>query len=347
VNSEISKTNTNKPIKINLKALILLVIFVVGFCFLIPKLVDIQEALKLILKVNKFYLVLAVTAEFLSYVGAAWLLGIILSRLGYKIGFWDRFKIGSIAAFAIHFFPVGTLGEGAVDYYFLRKKKVEPGSIFLMLILRVIITYSAFLLVFLIGLILVPTAPHLPFSPKLISLVIFVLISGGILYLIYLYRRKSLFRQRWSSFLKIVDFFLSKVRKREISRERSDEIFTDIYQGIGLFGKKKRSSVFALIAALIYWLGDITCFFFVFLSFGYQIHWGVLIFGYSIASLLGMLSFIPGGLGVVEGSMTLLYSALGVPATLALMSVLVFRFFSFWIWIPVGLYSFLSLRKNS
>jgi len=290
---------------------------------------------------------LALGAEFISYIGAAWLLGIILSRLGYKIGFWDRFKIGSIAAFAIHFFPIGSLGEGAVDYYFLRKKGVEPGSILLMLVLRAIITYSAFLLIFLIGLILVPTAPHLPFSPKLISLVIFVLVSGVILYLVYLYRRKILFRQRWGSFLKIVDFFLSRFRKRKISRERSEEIFTDIYQGVGLFGQKKRSSVFALIAGLIYWIGDITCFFFVFVSFGYQIHWGVLIFGYSLASLLGMLSFIPGGLGVTEGSMGLLYSGLGVPATLALMSILVFRFFSFWIWIPIGLYSFLSLQKNN
>ncbi|OGD56336.1 hypothetical protein A2V71_01270 [Candidatus Berkelbacteria bacterium RBG_13_40_8] len=332
--------------KFNWKRLLILLLFAVGIYFLIPKLVGAQQALKLILHIDKYSLLLAIIAEIISYSGAAWLLGIILYRLGYKIRFWDRFRIGSIAAFAIHFFPLGTFGEGAVDFYFLRKRKVEAGSILLMLILRIIITYTAFLLVFLIGLVLVPTVPYLPFSPRVISLVLAFLVIGGVFYLYYLYQNKEKFRKTWGKFIRFVDFFLSKFRGRYISPEKETEIFDDIYRGIGLFGKKKRFSILAVIAGIIYWLGDLTCFFFVFLSFGYQIHWSVLVFGYGISSLFGMLSFIPGGLGVVEGSMGLIYSGLGVPSGLALMSILVFRFFSFWIWIPFGLYSFVSLTRE-
>ena len=341
--------SNNQPIlsfKFNLKTLIVILLFAIGLYFLVPKLIGLPEAIKLILQVNKFYLLIAIGFEILSYVGAAALLGIILFQMGYKIKFWDRFRIGSIAAFAIHFFPVGTLGQGAFDFYFLRKQKVETGSILLMLILRIIFTYAAFLLIFLYGLILVPTAPQMKISPRIISFTLAFIIVGGVSYMFYLYKNKDKFRKIWNRFLRFFDSFFSKIRGKKVSERQESEVFEDIYAGIGLFGKKKRSSIFALMAGLMYWLGDLTCFYFVFLSFGYHIHIGVLIFGYCIASLLGMISFIPGGLGVTEGAMGLLYSALGVPASLALMSVLVFRFFSFWILIPFGLYSFISLNKE-
>ncbi|AKM82573.1 MAG: hypothetical protein UT28_C0001G0793 [Berkelbacteria bacterium GW2011_GWE1_39_12] len=332
--------------KFNLKTLIVILLFAVGLYFLFPKLIGVPEALKLILHVNKWYLVLALICELLSYVGAATLLGVILQALGYNVGLYKRFKISSIAAFAIHFFPVGSFGEGAVNYYFLRKEKVEAGSILLMLALRIIFTYASFLLLFLYGLALVPTVPHLEVSPKIVSLVIFILIAGLAIYLFYLYKHKDKFRKTWNKFLRFLDNFASRIRGKEISQAKESEVFEDIYSGIGLFSKKKRSSLYALLAGIMYWMGDIACFYFVFLSFGYHISWGVLIFGYGAASLLGMASFIPGGLGVVEGTMGLMYSGLGVPSSLALMSILVFRFFSFWIWIPFGLYSFISMGKE-
>lgn len=346
MNQSFSNNQPSLSFKFNLKTLIVILLFAAGLYFLVPKLIGLPEAIKLILQVNKFYLLIAIAFEMLSYTGAAILLGVILYQMGYKIKFWDRFRIGSIAAFAIHFFPVGTLGQGAFDFYFLRKQKVETGSILLMLILRIIFTYAAFLLIFLYGLVLVPSAPHMKISPRIISFALAFLIIGGISYMFYLYKNKAKFRKIWNRFLRLFDSFFSKIRGKKVSERQESEVFEDIYDGIGLFGKKKRSSVFALLAGLMYWLGDLTCFYFVFLSFGYHIHIGVLIFGYCVASLLGMVSFIPGGLGVTEGTMGLLYSALGVPASLALMSVLVFRFFSFWILIPFGLYSFISLKKE-
>lgn len=341
-----NKDSQALKLSLNFKTLILVVVFAVGLYFLLPRLIGLPDALKLIFQVNRYYLILGIGAEILSYIGAALLLGVILSRLGYKVGLWDRFRIASVAAFAIHFFPVGSLGQGAVDFYVLTKRKVEAGSILLMLVLRIIFTYAAFLLVFLFGLALVPTVPHLQLSPKLISLIIFLVVMGLVMYIVYLYNNKEKFRYTWNRFLRFFDTFLSKIRGREVTQAKESEIFNDIYQGIGLFGQKKTSSVYALLAGIMYWMGDITCFYFVFLGFGYHIHWGVLIFGYCISSLLGMISFIPGGLGVTEGSMGLLYTTLGVPNHLAIMSILVFRIFSFWIWIPFGLYSFISLSKE-
>ena len=48
-------------------------------------------------------------------------------------------------------------------------------------------------------------------------------------------------------------------------------------------------------------------------------------------SLLGKLTVILGGIGVVETTMVGLYSVLGVPTAIAVVVVLVYRLFSFWL----------------
>jgi uncharacterized protein (TIRG00374 family) len=46
---------------------------------------------------------------------------------------------------------------------------------------------------------------------------------------------------------------------------------------------------------------------------------------------MGKISFLPGGLGIVEGTMTALYGGLGVPATVTVVVVIAYRLISFWI----------------
>ena len=134
--------------------------------------------------------------------------------------------------------------------------------------------------------------------------------------------------------------------------EPKDEIktrqaFDDLYEGVGKFPKKKKTFLLAFLSYFSYWFLDVLCFFFVFLSFGYLIHPGVLIFTYGVSTLAGLISFIPGGLGVTEGSLTFIFSSLGVPFSLAVISILVFRLLSFWIWVPIGLISYLTLRRET
>jgi len=331
---------------VNLRTVIVAVLILIGIALLIPRLVSLEEALKLLLQVNKPYLLLALIAEFISYCAAAWLLGIILSRMGFRLPFIDRFRIGSIAAFAIHFLPIGTFGEGALDYYFLHAKKVNTGSILITLLLRIIVTYAAFIFLFFVGLILLPTAFNAS-SKSFIAMGILAIITVlGAFYLYYLYKNKKKFRNAWK---RLINFFskpISKLLGRPVTEQKKEEIFEDIYRGLHLFSRRKRVTALAITAGILYWLGDITCLFFVFLSFGYTINFGVLIFSYILSTLAGMVSFIPGGLGITEGSLGLIFNSFSVPLDISLVSILVFRILSFWLWIPIGLISYLTLSRE-
>lgn len=332
--------------KFNIRSAITVILLLVGIYFFIPKLIGIEESLKLVLKVNKIYLFLAIVSEIASYGGAAWLLGIILSRLGYKIPFSERFRIGSIDAFAMHFFPLGSLGEGLINFYFLSKRGVTAGSALLMFVIRIIITQASFLILFVLGLILVPTAPHLEFSPKFVALAIFSLIVTGIIYLIYLYEHREKFYRVWEKILNFLNSSLISFKKQPIGKEKANEVFEDLYKGFDLLATRKRSLVLGGMAGLIYWIGDILCLFFTLLSLGYFPHAGVLIFSYGVSTLAGLISTIPGGIGVTEGFLGIALNSLGVPLTVSVISILIFRLFSFWIWIPIGLISYITLQRR-
>lgn len=339
------ENNQKSNLKINFKSILVYALVAIGLYFLIPKIIAEKEVVSVVLKVKKPYLILALLCELISYIGAANLLGTILSRLGYSLPLKDRFRLSSIAAFAIHFFPVSGLGEGAVDFYFLRRKNVSPGSILLMFILRTIITYAAFLVLLVFALIIVPTFPSLAISPRVISLILFVIIAGSIIYLAIIYKNKQRFLNFILNVAKIVNKFLHLIHRKPVNHEQIIEAYDDIYKGMGLFANRKRDSVQAILGGLIYWLGDMSCLFFVFMSFGHPVSFPVLIFGYCIATLIGLMTLIPGGLGVTEGSMSLIFRALGLPLSISVASILVFRLFSFWIWIPIGLTSYITLKN--
>jgi len=91
--------------------------------------------------------------------------------------------------------------------------------------------------------------------------------------------------------------------------------------------------------------------FFLFLAAGHAINPGVLLAGYGLPLLLGKMAFVvPGGVGVVEGSMAALYNGLGVPDAVTVVVVLGYRLVSFWIpslsGFPIAVYLQRSSRPN-
>ena len=77
---------------------------------------------------------------------------------------------------------------------------------------------------------------------------------------------------------------------------------------------------------------DMLTLYFLFVAAGHNVSPGVLLAGYGLPLLLGKMAFmVPGGVGVVEGSMAALYDGLGVPNSITVVVVLGYRLISFWL----------------
>ncbi len=84
------------------------------------------------------------------------------------------------------------------------------------------------------------------------------------------------------------------------------------------------------------WLFDCGCFALMFLAVSASIPWKGLLLAYGAGQLAATLPFTPGGLGVVEGSITIALVAFGGSQNSTVDAVLMYRVISFWLVLVVG-----------
>src|SRR4051812_39066931 len=100
-----------------------------------------------------------------------------------------------------------------------------------------------------------------------------------------------------------------------------------------------------LLGAVMWWAFDIATLWACFEAFGAAPAVGVLVVGYFVGMLANTLP-LPGGVGGVDGGMIGAFVAFGVDPGAAIVAVLAYRVFSFWLPIVPGALAFGSLRRT-
>lgn len=89
-------------------------------------------------------------------------------------------------------------------------------------------------------------------------------------------------------------------------------------------------------AATLNWVFDCGCLICSILAVGGHVPWQGVLAAYGITQLAAILPITPGGIGVVEGTLSLLLISYHVPAATAVAAVLLYRILSFWILVGIG-----------
>jgi uncharacterized membrane protein YbhN (UPF0104 family) len=101
----------------------------------------------------------------------------------------------------------------------------------------------------------------------------------------------------------------------------------------------------SLLGALAWWGFDIAVLWACFHAFGGSPSTAVVVMAYFIG-MVGNTLPLPGGIGGVDGGMIGAFSAFGVPVQLAVVSVLAYRGFAFWLPTLPGGIAYLQLRRT-
>jgi hypothetical protein len=113
----------------------------------------------------------------------------------------------------------------------------------------------------------------------------------------------------------------------------------------GLVGRRLASAGVALsprliagsfLPALLNWIFDCACLAASIYAVSGRVPWPGLLVAYAVAQLAASLPITPGGIGVVEGVMTVLLVAYGMHSATAVAAVLLYRIISFWSLVPLG-----------
>lgn len=129
-----------------------------------------------------------------------------------------------------------------------------------------------------------------------------------------------------------------------VYKKGSDDLQVKIHENIFGFQKTmkliisdKKMLCYTIPLSFVIWICEIMRVYIVFLAFGATLN--VIVIGevFIIASLVGMIPLLPGGLGAVDGVMISFYSKAGVSASLAAPVTMVERLISFWMASIIGL----------
>jgi putative heme transporter len=91
-----------------------------------------------------------------------------------------------------------------------------------------------------------------------------------------------------------------------------------------------------LAAAALSWAFDCACLALSILAVGGHVPWQDLLAVYCLTQLAAALPLTPGGIGIVEGTLSLLLVAYHMPAATAIAAVILYRILSCWILLPAG-----------
>ena len=133
---------------------------------------------------------------------------------------------------------------------------------------------------------------------------------------------------------------INKTSKIKYLSKFSDS-FSDSYEVINHSTKPKIFIISSLLSA-IYWILESVAVYFVFKSFGIDfLELYNVVLAYTSSIILGVASFVPGGIGVSEGTLISLLSIHGLSLSTAITLTLFIRMFTLWYSVFVG---FIALK---
>jgi len=273
---------------------------------------------------NKSLLFFLFLFQGLNYLGDALLSQTLLAVAGFKIRLRDNLKVAILGVIGNHIAPF--VGSTIVTYNSYKKLEIPSAVISFLVSVWIIFIWSTYFLFFFLSFLFLPDLFFKFVSPK----IIFATLIGLILIIAVistLTGKLGKYIFKISGFLHIKKF-----------------IFV-FFQYLLLLLNNKNKIPKLLFFSLLFYLGDILTFYFSFLVFGFQPNVALLIFGYSISLVLSAFTLMPGAPGVMETSLVVVFIKLGFPPQFVLFASLLFRLFSYWLPLPIGVFSYWRLKK--
>jgi uncharacterized protein (TIRG00374 family) len=320
------------PRNVKITLMIVVLFFVLEY-ILLPELANARKEFHQIHHLNFLWLILGVILEFGALVAYAELTRTVLSP-----GAPSRFRIFRINMWALaisHTLPGGTVPGTAASYRLLTESEVSGSTAAFGLAAQGIGSAVVLNLIFWFALLI--SIPLQGYNPTygfaaLLGVLLLGIFAGVVFLLTRGERQASLFVKRVADRLpfvraETVTSLIQKVADRMKILFASPELLT-------------RAGIWAAAN----WILDAASLWVFLFAFGAHVSPIDVLVAYGLANILAVIPLTPSGLGVIELTIIAVLKGFGVPSGVAAAGVLSWRLVNFWLPIPFGGVSYLSLR---
>lgn len=314
------------------------VVMLVGFYFLLPKLAGLNHTWGEVSHGDALWLALAAGLEMLSIAGYVVLFNTVFARGMPNIGWRASIEIPLAGIAAIRLLAAAGAGGVAVTVWALRAAGMSARTIACRMVASYAIQYSFYLGALAIcgfglwlGVFAGGGSIAITLLPAVFSVAAIALVASMALVPGDFERRLGSVAQRSGWFGRLA--------------ARLATAPALLGMGIRTAMSLIRERRVGLLGAVAYWGFDIAVLGLSLKAFGTTVPVAVLVMGYFLGTL-GSLLPLPGGIGGVEGGMIGAFVAFGVPGDQALVGVLAYRAISFWLPTVPGIAGYLGLRRT-
>lgn len=323
---------------------IVTIVALIGLVFAIRE--DLTDTVENIARVNAWLLLLLLPLQALNYHAQTKFYQHTFSIVGNKLSYKFLYKAALELNFVNHVFPSG--GAAGISYFALRLKNTEitGAKATLIQVMKLALTFLAFELLLVIGMVILAAMGRVNNLTILIGTAISTLLLVGTFGFMYVIESKTRIHNFFTGVTKMLNRLIHFIRPKSpetINIAAARTVFDDFHDNY----KQLRSSLPKLKApfwwAVVMNLTEILSIYVVFMAFSEFVNLGAVILAYGVANFAGLISVLPGGVGVYEFLMTAVLATAGVSAAVSLPVIIMYRVLNTVIQVPPGYYLY---QKN-
>ena len=320
--------------------LVTLIVLGLAVHLLIPQFTSLEHSMQVLRQMAIWAVTLAIIAQTFSYLGSGYLLKSVVRLSDHSLSV-GRATIIVLAAASLGMVAGGMVGIAAATFRWVQKAGATQETAGMAGIIPGFFNSSVLVLVSLFGLVHLLLVHQLSRLQALIFVFVLLFLSGLAGLLIWGFRHRAGLAQ----LIHRLGGHWSGMRRQDYAPERIDDWLMGLFNSWDLLIRGGWRG--PILGAALNVLFDMLTLYFLFIAAGHPISPGILLTGYGLPLLIGRMAFVvPGGVGVVEGTMVALYDNLGIPDHVSVVVVLAYRILSFWLPLLLGFPFIIILQQG-
>jgi uncharacterized protein (TIRG00374 family) len=311
------------------------------------------DTFKNLAKVNSWAILLMIPVEIVNYHAQTKLYQKMFSIVGNKLSYPYLYKMSLELNFVNHVFPSG--GVTGISYFGIRLRdgeKITGGKATLMQVMKLALTFLSFELLIIFGLICLAVMGRVSNLTILVAGSLSTLLIVGTVVFAYIVGSKQRINAFFTSATLFVNRLIHLVRPsypETININQARQVFEDFHDNYDQLRKQRKELTAPFWYALLANATEVMALYVVYIAFGHLVNIGAVILAYGIANFAGLVSVLPGGVGIYEALMTAVLASTGIPAAVSLPVTVMYRVVNTLIQLPPGYYLYHKnlVRENT
>jgi uncharacterized protein (TIRG00374 family) len=313
------------------------IIAMVGLAYVLRE--QIMETVRNLGKVNAWVLLMLIPLHVMSYYSQGRLYQGVFRVVGERFRTKSMYRLTLELNFINNVFPSGGVSSFSYLPLRLRDEKVSTGKATLVQLMRFFLIFGAFQVLLFVGVFMLALHGDVNNLTILAASSLTTLLLIGTVLMAYIIGNKGRINAFFTFVTKVVNAIIHLVRPKHpetISIAKAQSAFMELHENFLQVRRNVTQLKTPFIYALSFCVAEVLSIYTVYIAFGELVNPGAIILAYAIANFAGIISVLPGGIGIYEALMTGVLVAAGVPASLSLPVTIMYRILNMSIALPQG-----------